>query len=157
VSWGLVTSALGIGLACGSITSLLSPPARVGLLLCATAIPEAMLLAGMAATVPLLVLVGAGALTGAAGTLQLIAWTSYLQEAIPVEQLSRILATNSMIGALLVPVAYAVIGPVADAIGVRVVLALWAAIVVCAAVASACVPEVRHLHVRSSRQAQADV
>jgi hypothetical protein len=122
VSWGLVTSAIGIGLACGSITSLLFPPARVGLLMCATPIPEALLMMSMASGAPLLALAGAGALTGAAGTLQLITWTSYLQEAIPTEQLSRIMAANAMIGTLLVPVSYAVAGPLAEIVGVRAVL-----------------------------------
>lgn len=42
---------------------------------------------------------------------QLIAWTSYLQEVIPAEQLSRILATNARIGTFLVSVAYSVVGP----------------------------------------------
>ncbi|TDC84048.1 hypothetical protein E1292_49655 [Nonomuraea deserti] len=54
VSFGLLNSAIGIGLAAGSITALLFPPARVDLVLCLAAIPEALLLTGMAASVPLL-------------------------------------------------------------------------------------------------------
>ncbi|AQZ62362.1 hypothetical protein BKM31_13605 [[Actinomadura] parvosata subsp. kistnae] len=76
MSWGLVTSAIGIGLACGSITSLLSPPTRVGRLMRLTPIPVALLLIDMATGAPLLALASAGALTGAGGTLRLIAWTS---------------------------------------------------------------------------------
>ncbi|MFG6193397.1 MFS transporter [Nonomuraea sp. JJY05] len=145
VSWGLVTSAIGIGLACGSITSILFPPARIGLLMCVTPIPEALLMVGMATNAPLLVLAGAGALTGAAGTLQLIAWASYLQEAIPTEQLSRIVATNALIATLLVPVAYAVAGPAAELIGVRAVLGGCAVIVLGGAALAACSRDVRQL------------
>ncbi|MBB5781432.1 hypothetical protein [Nonomuraea jabiensis] len=145
---GLVTSAIGVGLACGSITSLLFPPGRVGLLSCVTPIPEALLLVSMASNAPLPVLAGAAVLTGAAGTLQLIAWTSHLQEVIPAEQLSRIVATNAMIGTLLVPVAYSVAGPLADLVGVRAVLAECAAIVLGGAAAAACVREVRHVNAR---------
>ncbi|MGW6505775.1 MFS transporter [Nonomuraea angiospora] len=148
VSWGLVTSAIGIGLACGSITSLLFPPGRVGLLLCVTPIPEALLLAGMASNAPLPLLASAAVLTGAAGTLQLIVWTSHLQEAIPAEQLSRIMATNAMIGTLLVPVAYSLAGPLADLVGVRAVLAGCAAVVVGGAAAAVCVRDVRDLNAR---------
>ncbi|WP_188196647.1 MFS transporter [Nonomuraea sp. SYSU D8015] len=144
-SWGLVLSAVGTGLACGSITSLLFPPARIGLLMCATPIPEALLLTSMATNAPLPALIGAGALTGAAGTLQLITWTSYLQEVIPTEQLSRIVATTATIGTLLVPVSYATAGPLADAVGVRVVLAGCAALVVAGAAAAFCVRDVRRL------------
>jgi MFS family permease len=145
VSFGLLNSAIGIGLAAGSITALLFPPARVGLVLCITAIPEALLLAGMAANIPLHALAVAGALTGAAGTLRLIVWTSFLQEAIPEDQLSRILAANATLGSLLVPVAYAVTGPLADAIGVRAVLAGCGALVLAGTVVVGCVREVRRL------------
>ncbi|MGR6924539.1 MFS transporter [[Actinomadura] parvosata] len=145
VSWGLVTSAIGIGLACGSIISLLFPPARVGRLMCLTPIPVALLLAGMATGAPLLALAGAGALTGAGGTLQLIAWTSYLQQAIPTEQLSRIVATNALIATLLVPIAYAVAGPAAELVGVRAVLGGCAVIVLGGAVIAACSRDVQQL------------
>jgi MFS family permease len=145
VSFGLLNCAIGIGLAAGSITALLFPPARVGLVLCITAIPEALLLAGMAANIPLHALAVAGALTGAAGTLRLIVWTSFLQEAIPEDQLSRILAANATLGSLLVPVAYAVTGPLADAIGVRAVLAGCGALVLAGTVVVGCVREVRRL------------
>ncbi|MGR6913613.1 MFS transporter [[Actinomadura] parvosata] len=144
-SWGLVTSAIGIGLACGSVTSLLFPPARVGLLMCAAPIPEALLMVSMASDAPLLALAGAGVLTGAAGTLQLITWTSYLQEAIPTEQLSRIMATNAMIGTLLVPISYAVAGPLAEIVGVRAVLGGCALIILGGAAVAVCFRDIRQL------------
>ncbi|MGW4411362.1 MFS transporter [Nonomuraea sp. NPDC004702] len=143
--WGLVNSAIGVGLACGSIISLLFPPARVGLVLCAGAIPEALLLAGMAADAWLPVLAVAGALTGAAGTLNLIVWTSFLQETIPEEQLSRIVAANATLGSLLVPVAYAVTGPLADVVGVRAVLGGCGSVVVAGAVGVVSLRAVRRL------------
>ncbi|MEV4581495.1 MFS transporter [Nonomuraea jabiensis] len=147
--WGLVNSAIGVGLACGSITALLFPPVRVGLVLCAGAIPEALLLAGMAADACLPVLAVAGALTGAAGTLNLIVWTSFLQETVPEEQLSRIVAANATIGSLLVPVAYAVTGPLADVVGVWAVLAGCAGVVVAGAVGVFCLRVVRCLRASS--------
>ncbi|MEV0827981.1 hypothetical protein [Nonomuraea rubra] len=117
----------------------------MGLVLCVTVIPEALLLAGMAANASLPALAVAGAVTGGAGTLHLNIWTSFLQEAIPEEQLSRTLATNATIGSLLVPVAYAVAGPLADVVGVRVVLAGCGAIVLAGAGAAVCMREVRQL------------
>ncbi|MER7362685.1 hypothetical protein [Nonomuraea wenchangensis] len=75
----------------------------------------------------------------------MITWTYYLQDAIPTEQLSRIVATNALIATLLVPVAYAVAGPAAELISVRVVLGGCAVIVLGAAVIAACSRDVRQL------------
>ncbi|SEH02388.1 hypothetical protein SAMN05444920_12646 [Nonomuraea solani] len=156
VSFGLLNSAIGIGLAAGSITALLFPPARVGLVLCLAAIPEALLLTGMAAGVPLHALAVAGALTGGAGTLHLIVWTSFLQEAIPEDQLSRILAANATLGSLLVPAAYVVTGPLADAVGVRAVLAGSGALVLAGVATVGCAWEVRRLNTSDLPRATTD-
>ncbi|MFI7107413.1 MFS transporter [Nonomuraea sp. NPDC050227] len=145
VGWGIVGSALGVGLAIGSVTALTLAPVRVGLLLCATALPEALLLAGMAAAAPTWWIAAVGALTGVAGTLQLISYTSLQQREIPQEQLSRVLATSSVAGGVLVPLFSAFAGPLADAVGVRVVLAGCAAVVVAGAAAAFSVRDVRRL------------
>ncbi|MEU7004780.1 MFS transporter [Nonomuraea sp. NPDC046570] len=122
VSWGLVSSAIGVGPACGSLASLLHAPTRIGLLVCCAAIPEAVFLASMSFNAALPVIAMAGAFTGAAGTLQLINWTAYLQRVVPEAQLSRVLATTATIGTLLTPIFYAAAGPVAQATSTRVVL-----------------------------------
>jgi hypothetical protein len=52
---------------------------------------------------------------------------------------------TSVIGSVLVPVAYAVAGPAADMVGVRAVLAGCAALVLAGCAVTVCVQEVRHL------------
>ncbi|GAA1690576.1 hypothetical protein GCM10009733_103440 [Nonomuraea maheshkhaliensis] len=58
---------------------------------------------------------------------------------------ARLVATNALIGTFLVPVAYAVAGPLAEAIGVRSVLAACALIVLGGAAIAACSHDVRQL------------
>ncbi|MFD8559657.1 MFS transporter [Streptosporangium canum] len=161
VSWGIVSAALGVGLAVGSVAALLLRPVRVGLVVCVAAVPPGALLAAMAAAAPLALIAVAAVATGAAGTMKLITWSSFLQAGvIPEAQLSRVLALNAMMGALLVPVAYAMVGPVAEAVGVRPVLWACAILVIGGAVAAACVGEVRRLtaaegEVRAERSSSA--
>jgi MFS family permease len=145
VAWGLVGSATGIGLAIGSVASLLLRPTRVGLIMCGAVVPEALLLAGMAAGMPLPMIATAAVATGAAGTFQLISWNSFLQRWIPDQEFSRVIATSSTIATVLVPVAYAAVGPLTAAVGVRPVL--WGCTVIClaAAIASVSVADVRQL------------
>ncbi|WP_431929952.1 MFS transporter [Nonomuraea jabiensis] len=150
VSWGIIGSALGVGLAIGSLTALMLAPVRVGLLLCATPLPEALLLASMAAMAPTWWIATVGGLTGAAGTLQLISYTSLQQREIPQEQLSRVIATSSVVGSVLVPLFSALAGPLADAIGVRIVLASCAVFVVAGAAAAFSVHDVRRLRTTAS-------
>ncbi|MBG0818383.1 MFS transporter [Planomonospora sp. ID82291] len=144
ISWGLINSSIGIGLITGSVTALLLRPARVGVVVCAAAIPEGLLLVSLAAGAPLPVIAAAAGATGAAGTIQLVTWTSFLQRTIPDVQLSRILATTSALGTLLTPVAYALAGPLSELAGVRPVLWGCAALALSGAAVAACVRDVRH-------------
>ncbi|WP_433259710.1 MFS transporter (plasmid) [Streptosporangium sp. CA-135522] len=145
MGWGVVNSAIGVGLAAGSVASLLLRPARVGLIVCGAALVEALLLVAMAAGWPLPLIAVAGAFTGAGGTMQLIAWTSYMQEHVPDEYLSRVLSITALVGTLLVPVFYALAGPSAEAFGIQPVLWACTAIVIAAAAVSIFVTEVRQL------------
>ncbi|GGL41348.1 MFS transporter [Planomonospora parontospora] len=74
ISWGLINSSIGIGLITGAVTALLLRPARVGVVVCAAAIPEGLLLVSLAAGAPLPVIAAAAGATGAAGTIQLVTW-----------------------------------------------------------------------------------
>ncbi|MEV1002615.1 MFS transporter [Nonomuraea sp. NPDC050202] len=145
LSWGIIGSAFGAGLIIGSVTALLLPPSRMGMLLCAAALPEALLLASMAAAAPTWWIAIASALAGAAATLKLVSYTSLQQREIPHGQLSRVTATASTVGSALAPVFSALAGPLADAVGVRLVLAGCAAIAVTGAAAAFSVRDVRHL------------
>ncbi|MFD0480728.1 MFS transporter [Nonomuraea thailandensis] len=154
LSWGLIGSAFGAGLIIGSLTALLLPTTRMGMLLCAAALPEALLLASMAAAAPTWWLAIAGALAGAAGTLKLITYTSLQQRQIPHEQLSRVTATAALVGSALTPIFCAMAGPLADAIGERLVLAGCAAIAMSGVAAAFSVRDVRRLGAPASTDVQ---
>lgn len=145
VSLGLINCAIGVGLGIGSVTALLLRPARVGVIACLAAVPEGALLISMAAGAPLPVIAVAAGATGAAGTIQMLRWTSHLQSAIPDAQLSRILATTAALGTLLVPVAYAIIGLLSELVGVRPVPWGCAVLVLAGAAVAACVDDVRRV------------
>ncbi|GAA4923220.1 MFS family permease [Nonomuraea thailandensis] len=104
--------------------------------------PEALAFAAMAAAVPIWWIAAAGVLTGAAGTLQLVCFSSAQQRELPDEHLGRVIATSAVAGSVLVPVFSAVAGPLADAVGVRTVLAGCAALVAAGAAAAFCVRDV---------------
>ncbi|MBG0818397.1 hypothetical protein [Planomonospora sp. ID82291] len=97
----------------------------------------------MAADAPLLLVLPAVTMTGAAGTSSLITWMSFLQRRIPDVQLSRVLATTTALDTLLTPVRYALADPLSDLAGVRPTLWGCAALALSGA-AVACVRDVRH-------------
>ncbi|MFI7465981.1 hypothetical protein [Nonomuraea sp. NPDC049646] len=70
---------------------------------------------------------------------------------IPREQLSRVIATSSVAGSVLVPLFSAFADPLADAVGVRVVLAGCATVVVAGAAAASGVHDVRRLGTTNGR------
>ncbi|GAA4951995.1 hypothetical protein GCM10023334_066760 [Nonomuraea thailandensis] len=97
--WGILGSAFDVGLIIGAITALLPAPPRLGTLVCA------------------------GALAEATGTLKLVSYTSLQQREIPQDRLSRVIATASVAGSVPTPVFSALTGPLAGAVGERLVLA----------------------------------
>ncbi|MEU8118869.1 MFS transporter [Spirillospora sp. NPDC049024] len=150
VAWGIVQSAIGVGFILGSVTSLLTRPSRVGLVVVGGYLPDVVFLAAMASEAPLAVVAAAAAGAGAAATLQMITYQSHLQAVVPDDQLSRVLSTIGMIGAIGLPIAYGIAGPATTAFGIRTVQ--WACVTtVIIAVASAfSLQEIRRLRGASS-------
>lgn len=143
--WGVVIGAMGGGLAVGSITSLMVRPQRVGLILCAGILPLALLLATMAADLPVTVVATAAFLNGILATLQVITFTSFLQKSIPSGQFGRISSTYTLIGTLFVPLAYGFAGPLTAWWGMSAVLWGCAALGLATALAAFSTADVRTL------------
>jgi MFS family permease len=126
--WGLLMGSFGLGGLLGGALALRWRPARplvasFGVLLAA---PAALVLLG--ATPPLVVLT-AGVVTLATGTaLTNTLWHTTVQQQVPAESLSRVSSYDWMVSLLIFPLGSAVAGPMADAIGVRVTLLLFAAL-----------------------------
>jgi hypothetical protein len=72
-------------------------------------------------------------------------WDTSLQTHVPNEVLSRVSAWDAIGSLVLIPAAYAIVGPLADAIGIEQTLWLCAAIVFTAVTAQLLSREVREL------------
>jgi MFS family permease len=128
VGWGLVGSAMSVGLVVGGIALLrFRPrhPMRLGVagMLCEVPL---LLALGVAPSVWLLVL--AAFFAGVGVELFSVAWETALQQHIPAEKLSRV-ASYDMLGSLVaLPAGQLLVGPLAAAYGVREVITVGAAL-----------------------------
>ena len=145
VGWGIVTSALGLGLACGSLISLLARPRQIGLIMCGSTGFSAMFMASMASGAPLPAVAAAAMTTGAAGTVQAITWTAYLQSVIPAGQFARVTSLYALATSALVPLAYLAAGPLTGLTGLRPAMWGCAAVEALAGLTASAIPDVRTL------------
>ena len=128
-AWGAILACESAGLILGGLTMLRVRPQRM--LLVATF--------GVLALAPPLVLLGppapAIAVAGAAFAMGFgievfsVSWDTTMQQQIPGEMLSRVYAYDMLGSIALIPIGFAIAGPVADAIGTRATLYAAAALV----------------------------
>jgi MFS family permease len=118
-SWGLISTGFGVGAVAGSLIALRWKPSRPGLLigvaLCAGALQGAICAAPFATWVVALLEAGAG--VGVALTFTV--WETALQQRIPAEAQARVSSFDHLASVTLMPVGFTLIGPAADAFGVR--------------------------------------
>jgi MFS family permease len=123
--WGLIVAAQALGMVAGGLLGLRFQPRRM-LLVATLAIllmPGVLVTLGFPLALPLIV--GAAFLAGIGIELFGILWDTTMQQQIPGEMLSR-LYSYDMVGSIaLMPIGYAVAGPVAELLGVQTTL--WAA------------------------------
>ena len=143
--WGLVLAAQGIGLVIGGLIALRIQPARpllVGVASALLFVPPIVLLALQA---PWQMVALAAVLAGLGVELFSVFWDLSMQGHVPNELLSRVYAWDALGSWVLMPVAYAVVGPVSEAFGLTATLWGCAAIVTVAIVAQLASREVRDL------------
>ncbi len=143
--WGLVLAATGIGLVLGGLVALQLRPARpllVGVTAITLIVPPLVLLAIEA---PWPLIAAAALVSGIGVELFAVFWDTSLQTHVPNEVLSRVSAWDAIGSLVLIPAAYAVIGPVADAIGIEETLWLCAGIAFVSITAQLLSREVREL------------
>jgi len=143
--WGLVLAATGVGLVLGGLLALRIRPERpllVGVVSITLLVPPLVLLAIGA---PWPAIAAATLLMGIGIELFSVFWDTSLQTHVPNEVLSRVSAWDAIGSLVLIPAAYAVVGPLADAIGVEQTLWLCAGIVFVAITAQLLSREVREL------------
>jgi MFS family permease len=147
-AWGVILTCESVGLLLGGLAMLRARPQR--LLLVAS-------LGVLVLVVPLLLLAGPAPLAAiAAGALAAgigieifgVSWDTTMQQQLPPEKLSRVYSYDALGSWILVPVAFAIVGPVSDAVGSRATLYGAAALVAAATLAVLAIPDVRNLRRR---------
>jgi MFS family permease len=143
--WGFIVAAESFGMVLGSIVGLRFRPRR--LLLAATlailAMPGVLLALGVPLALPAILCASVAA--GIGVETFTILWDTAMQQQIPGEMLSRLYSYDMLGSVALMPVGFAVAGPVAELLGVRATLWSAAAVTVAATLPVLLVRDVRRL------------
>ncbi|HWE32728.1 MAG TPA: MFS transporter [Solirubrobacteraceae bacterium] len=126
--FGVLESVGGLGAVMGALAGIRwrpEHPLRVGLVM---VLVWPMMAAALALTAPLAIVIVLSLATGFAFSLTMIWWETALARHIPAHALSRVSAYDWMGSLALLPVGYAIAGPLASAVGPRVVLGVGSAI-----------------------------
>jgi predicted MFS family arabinose efflux permease len=143
--WGIVLAGQGVGLVAGSLVALRVRPKRpllIGVGVMVLTAPPLVLLA-VAAPVPVLLV--SAFLAGAAIDLFSVLWDLSMQGHVPLDRLSRVYAWDALGSWVLMPIGFAIVGPVSAVIGVDATLWLAAAVVLLSMLGQLAVRDVRRL------------
>jgi hypothetical protein len=143
--WGVIAAALGIGTLLGSGGAARLRPARPMLAMSLLCLGPALMAAALGFPLIALAIAVVALLAGATEGVVDVIWVTALQQRVPSEALSRVSAYDSVGSFVLMPVGFALAGPVAEAVGTRATLLGSAALGAFAALAVASVPSVRGL------------
>ena len=141
--WGTIIAIEGLGAVAGGLLALrlkVSRPLVIGELV---VVPSGFLLFGLAAPLPLFAIAAIGFLVGVGFALGETLYVTAFQRNIPEHALSRISSYDWFGSVALNPIGYALIGPVAAAIGVRETLVIAGVLNVLVCLSVVLVPSVR--------------
>jgi MFS family permease len=144
-AWGLLLTAMSVGLIAGGLLVLRFRPRRI---LLAATLGYLLSLAfplGLAGPVPLVALLALAVLAGIGNETFGVLWDTAMQQEIPQERLSRVSSYDALGSFALIPIGLAAAGPIADLIGTRETLLGAAAISLIATLAVLLVRDVRTL------------
>lgn len=143
--WGLIMTGSAVGGILGGIVALrLRPgrPLRVSFPIVSVASLQLLFLI-KPYELPLQIL--AAVLAVSSIVLANAIWDTVLQQHVPREAISRVSSVDWAISLVLMPIGYAIAGPLADVIGIDAALAIFAALGIIPNLAILLVPSVRHL------------
>jgi MFS family permease len=155
-AWGAILTATSIGLVLSGMVMLHWRPRRILYVATLAVFPFALPLLALAGPAPLVVVIASGFAAGFCVEIFGVLWDTAMQQEIPQEKLSRLYSYDALGSWALMPIALAVIGPVAAAIGTRATLLASAALVVCATAPVLLSHDVRHLERRRVSRALAE-
>jgi MFS family permease len=144
-AWATIVAAVGVGSVVGDVVALRFRPRR----------PLAACFAAFLLATPVLVLLGGavstiaiafgGALFGFGNSIGNTLWFVVLQQQIPEHALSRVSSYDEMGSAILRPVGFAAVGPIAAALGTRETVIGAAAITAATSLVCALLPSIRSI------------
>ncbi|MDX6399347.1 MAG: hypothetical protein QOJ43_2755, partial [Gaiellaceae bacterium] len=149
-AWGAILTGQAAGLVAGGLIGLRFRPRRMLVAATLGVLAMPVLLIGLGFPLDLPVLVAIAFLAGLGGEIFGLLWNTTMQQEIPPDKLSRVYSYDALGSIGLVPVGYAIAGPVADAIGVRATLWGAAAIGIAVTLAVLAVRDVRTLERRTT-------
>jgi predicted MFS family arabinose efflux permease len=147
-AWGIITSAFGVGTIAGNVVALRVQPSRP-MLVAATAFV-------FAATQPIIialghttaVIAGLELLAGIAVSFGFGQWETTLGREIPEHALARVTSLDYFTTTGVMPLGFAVVGPVAALAGTEATLVAAGLFVMALSAAAATAPDIRHLRRR---------
>jgi MFS family permease len=144
-AWGTIIACEGAGFLVGGLLLLRWRPQRPLLVGEAVLLVWALPLAFLADVRSTPLIAAAFFLSGLALEVFNVAWSTALQQHVPLEKLSRVSAYDALGSFVFIPLGLTIVGPIADAIGVTETLWLAAAVMVVSTVAALAVRDVRAL------------
>ncbi len=146
--WGLIAAAVPIGMVAGAVVGLRFRPRRM--LLTATLaillMPVVLIAIAFPLTLPLIMV--AAFVAGFGIETFGVLWDTTMQQQIPGQMLSRVYSYDMLGSIALIPVSFALVGPIAELVGVRATLWGAAAVAVAATLPVLLVRDVRALQRR---------
>jgi MFS family permease len=117
--WGLVLTAESLGLFAGGLILLRLRPRRLLLTATLGVLLTIPLLLALAGPLPLAAVIAAALVAGLGIEIFGIMWDTTMQQEIPQEKLSRVYSYDALGSWVLIPLGYAVAGPVSEVFGTR--------------------------------------
>jgi MFS family permease len=149
-AWGLILTAESVGLIIGAMLLLRFRPHRLLLTATIGVLLTMPFLLGLAGPMPVVVLIALAALAGIGTETFGILWDTTMQQEIPQEKLSRVYSYDALGSWVLIPLALAVAGPIAELVGTRETIVGAVAISLTATLAVLLVHDVRTITRRDS-------
>lgn len=147
-AWGAILACQAVGLIVGGLTMLRLRPERMLLVATFASLALAPPLALLAPPEPAVAVGLAAFVMGFGIEVFLVCWDTTMQQQIPGQMLSRAYSYDALGSVVLIPVAFAVTGPVANVIGTRATLYAAAALVVAVTLPVFAVRDVREVRRR---------
>jgi hypothetical protein len=141
--WGLIMSGSAAGALIGGVTALRWKPSRPLVVVFGITLLTGLQLVLLVRPATTLAITGAAMIAMIGLSIGTVVWTTTLQEHIPSRALARVSAYDSLGSLVVVPIGFALAGPVASVVGLDATLIGAAVVMFAGGVAALAVPSVR--------------